>query len=290
MIFANMHNHSCFSDAAYTPEELVELAKTEGYGGVILTDHDTVRGTYFMQKAARKAGLLTFLGCEFSTKGLGSSFHLLGFDFNPELPEMKALLRHVSQKSTQRTRLLFQWAVENGTLKDITWDEVLAAYPFNDYFCNDQVAVTMRKKGLMEEKTAEFKAAFSYKDKDRETRIKEIMGMDVPNVIDVIKIVRKAGGVPVLAHPSGQLEYVEKLVEEGLMGVEANHPSVSEEETKELHNMADKMKLYKTGGTDHSGVLGGFACIEDDWMSHEQLFACGAQEEDFMKLYRRELG
>ena len=153
MIFANMHNHSCFSDAAYTPEELVKLAKSEGYGGVILTDHDTVRGNYFMQKAARKAGLLSFLGCEFSTKGLGTAFHLLGYDFNPYEPEMIKLLYHVSQKQTQRSRLLFQWAVERGTLSDITWEEVLAASPFNDYFCNDQVAKALRIKGLMGEKT-----------------------------------------------------------------------------------------------------------------------------------------
>ena len=53
-IFASCHNHSCYSDADYTPEELVAIAHRLGHGGIILTDHDTVSGTYFINKAARK--------------------------------------------------------------------------------------------------------------------------------------------------------------------------------------------------------------------------------------------
>ena len=55
-IFASCHNHSDFSDADMSPEELVALAHSLGHGGIILTDHDTVQGTYFINKAARKLG------------------------------------------------------------------------------------------------------------------------------------------------------------------------------------------------------------------------------------------
>ena len=92
MLFANCHFHSTFSDGEYHPNKLVELAKSLGHRALILTDHDTVRGTYFLQNAARKAGMLSLLGCEFSTKGLGSSFHLVGIDFNPENVAMRKLL------------------------------------------------------------------------------------------------------------------------------------------------------------------------------------------------------
>ena len=78
MLFASCHNHSTFSDGVYTPERLVALAKGLGHGGIILTDHDTVRGTYFLQKEARKQGLLSLLGCEFSTLHKGVGVHLLG--------------------------------------------------------------------------------------------------------------------------------------------------------------------------------------------------------------------
>lgn len=76
MLFANCHNHSTFSDGVYTPEQLVELAVKIGHRAIILTDHDTVRGNYFLQKAARKAGLLSLAGCEFTTIGLARIFIL----------------------------------------------------------------------------------------------------------------------------------------------------------------------------------------------------------------------
>ncbi|MBQ1260046.1 MAG: PHP domain-containing protein, partial [Clostridia bacterium] len=56
MLFANCHNHSTFSDGAHTPEKLVTLAKEEGHRAIILTDHDTVKGSFFAQRKARELG------------------------------------------------------------------------------------------------------------------------------------------------------------------------------------------------------------------------------------------
>ena len=288
MVFANMHNHSTFSDGKHTPEELMVLAKAEGYGAVVLTDHDTVKGTYFAQKAARKAGLLTILGCEFSTLGLGTDFHLLGYDFNPDEPEMVQLLQRASRKQTERSRLLFEWAVEKGDITGITWEEVLEAFPHNDYYCNDHVFYTMQAKGLIEERTETFKAAFSYRFREREQRIAEITGLHDSDVREVIRIIRKAGGVPVIAHPHNKLQYVELLIEMGAMGIEVNFPGVTEAERAALYRMAEERGLYKTGGTDHSGVLGGFLSEGDEYQCEPE--ACGADEDEFMKLYRRVLG
>ncbi len=113
-MFANMHNHSTFSDGIYTPEEIVKMANDLGYKAIVLTDHDTVQGTYFMQKAARKEDLLTLLGCEFSTVEYGVGFHLLGFDFNPDEPGIRKLLGRGAGNQKNRTELLLQWAQEKG--------------------------------------------------------------------------------------------------------------------------------------------------------------------------------
>ena len=288
MIFANMHNHSTFSDGKWTPEELVALAKSERYGAVVLTDHDTIRGTYFTQKAARKAGLLTLLGCEFSTVGLGTDFHLVGYDFNPYEPEMAALLKRAAAKQTARSKLLFEWAVERGDFGGITWDDVLEAFPYNDYYCNDHVLYTLQAKGLIKERTETFKLAFTNKNKERNLKIREITGMYDPDVSEVIRIVRKAGGVPVVAHPGKKIQYIEELIKVGLMGIEVNYRNVTDEARAEMNELADKYGLYKTGGTDHGGVLGGFLDEGERYQCDPEL--CGANEEEFMKLYRRVLG
>ena len=47
-IYANLHLHSTHSDGKYTPEELVLLAKGEGYGAIAVTDQRPMLcGAYF---------------------------------------------------------------------------------------------------------------------------------------------------------------------------------------------------------------------------------------------------
>ena len=166
-IFASCHNHSCFSDANYTPEELVQIAHDLGHGGIILTDHDTVSGTYFINQAARKLGMKSILGCEFSTYFDGVGFHLLGFDFNPDHPEMKRLLEYLPSIQTSRSEMMFNMGLERGSLrKGVTWEEVREAFPYHDYICNNQVFEVMVKKGIYQREEYDevfFKPNFSSK-------------------------------------------------------------------------------------------------------------------------------
>lgn len=290
MLFANCHFHSTFSDGEYHPHQLVELARSLGHRALILTDHDTVRGTYFLQNAARRAGMFSLLGCEFSTVGLGSSFHLLGIDFNPENPAMRKLLAHVSQKQTERSHILFDRGLERGTLRPgITWQKVLDHFPDNDYYCNNQVFFTMLARGIYK---SEDYPEFFYNNfappAEVNREIEEITGLYSPDVEEVIHTIRKAGGVPVVAHPNNRAKYVDDLIKMGVMGFETHHPDLTEGEPEFYDALCTERNLYKLGGTDHSAVLGGLAKrmpnlnvpIETGYVT----------EEDFMKLYRRELG
>lgn len=289
MLFSNSHNHSTFSDGIFSPEELAVMAKELGYKAIVLTDHDTVQGTFFMQKAARKAGLLTLLGCEFTTVEYGEGFHLLGFDFNPDEPAIRGFLDRGAKKHRLRTELLLKWAQEKGRLTEITWQEVCDAYPYNDFLGNNHVFNVLVNKGLMKQEDY-----FSFFDPDfkwnpiTEERVMAEIQMYEPSTTEVIAAIRKAGGVPVLAHPHNQIKYIPDLVEAGLMGVEANHPNLTDEEIRALHLLADEKGLYRTGGTDHHGVLGGYAdrnpelACELERNDHSQM--------DFMTLYERKLG
>lgn len=289
MLFANSHNHSTFSDGVYTPEEIVNMAKALGYRAVVLTDHDTVQGTYFMQKAARKAGLLTLLGCEFTTVEYGEGFHLLGFDFNPDEPEIRKLLNHGATKHRRRAELLLKWAQEKGRCLGITWQEVCEEYPYNDFLANNHIFNVLVKKGILkqEEYFRFFDPDFKWSPESEERIMAEIQ-MYEPSTKDVIAAIRKAGGVPVLAHPHDQLQYIPDLIEAGLMGVEANHPSLTDEEIRQLHILAEEKGLYKTGGTDHSGILGGYDELNPELAC--ELDRNNHGEQDFMNLYERKLG
>ena len=294
MLFANCHNHSTFSDGVWSPEELVDLAVKVGHKALILTDHDTVRGTYFLAKAARRAGLLSLLGCEFGTVGpAGENVHLLGFDFNPDNQKMKELLAYTSGRQTTRSHLMFDFGLERGKLRGgITWQDVLDDHPYHDYFCNNQVFVSMVKRGIYQktEYNEFYCGSFAtHKDPAVKAMIKEKLKMPAPAMTDVIDIIKDAGGVPVVAHPNGFVGKAAEWVEQyGVMGFEVIHPDLTAEESVFFDRFCDERHLYKMGGTDHSSLLGGFYTTMPE---HDLPPECGyVRESDFMKLYRREFG
>jgi predicted metal-dependent phosphoesterase TrpH len=74
---------------------------------------------------------------------------------------------------------------------------------------------------------------------------------------DAIKLIRKAGGVPVMAHPY-YTHYNDKdmfgsLVDEGLMGIEAWHIKHPASAVKKFLNIAQEFELIATGGSDCHG-------------------------------------
>ena len=102
---------------------------------------------------------------------------------------------------------------------------------------------------------------------------------------DVVEIIKKAGGVPIVAHPHGQIKLTQDFLDMGVMGFETRFPSVTEEEHDYFENLCDEKGFYKRGGSDHSGILGG---IGNDGPCPYEL--SGITEENFMKIYERRLG
>ena len=54
--YANLHTHSTHSDGVYTPEQLVDIAKAEGYGALAVTDHDTITACEPVRRACEARG------------------------------------------------------------------------------------------------------------------------------------------------------------------------------------------------------------------------------------------
>lgn len=291
-IFASCHNHSCFSDGDYTPEKLVELAKELGHGGIILTDHDTVSGTYFINKAARKNGMKSILGCEFSTYYNNSGVHLLGFDFNPDNKRIKELLSYCSGIQTERSRVLFNWGLERGTLRDgITWQDVRDDSPYNTYICNNQIFKSYEKRGIYKHEEYEdfFRENFMWGVHD-ENKIRETIGKSYKEIHteDVVCAILNAGGVPIIAHPHSCRCWVNEFLDMGVMGFETRHPDLTDEECDFFAEVCKEKNLYEMGGSDHSGILGGNLDFGEEYICPD--YKSGITEENFMKIYERKLG
>ncbi|NLA85529.1 MAG: phosphatase, partial [Clostridiales bacterium] len=73
--YANMHLHSTHSDGQFSPHHLAVLAKSLGYGGVVLTDHDVISGIPELMRVAKILGIESMPGVEFACKQWDAYFH-----------------------------------------------------------------------------------------------------------------------------------------------------------------------------------------------------------------------
>lgn len=277
--FANMHNHSPHSDGQYSPHHLAVMAKALGYKGVVLTDHDVISGVEELMRVAEKIGIEAMTGVEFTCIQWDVGFHILGYDFDLYDPDLIKFVDRLCTFRNDHTRAMLEAGLKRGTLKDITWDEVLLHNPENKWFCNDQVREAMVAKGVIKRDDWDPLRLinFSYNSP-------YALPMEQASVEDAIGHIKKAGGVPVLAHPAGQFEYVDQLIEMGIQGIEVSHPVFDgkPEEERMFREKADGCGLFKTGGTDHNGPMGG--CIS----RHDRPLAFhGASEEEFRALKMR---
>jgi predicted metal-dependent phosphoesterase TrpH len=81
--------------------------------------------------------------------------------------------------------------------------------------------------------------------------------------IDALALIRRAGGVCVLAHPgmwasqrSVPEELIEQMAEGGMTGLEADHPDHTPEMREHYRAMADRLGVLATGASDFHGRTG----------------------------------
>ncbi len=249
-LYANLHSHSTHSDGVYTPAELVRIAKEEGYGAVAVTDHDTITGFPELRDECEKLGMEYIFGAEFSTQ---ENFHIVGFDFDPEEPNMKRYLWEMSERETNETKTLVERGLSEGLISGITWEEVVEYNKGITWLCNDHVFAAMKAKGVITD--AEYPNFFDTVFGDRRGEVPLLYPWRP--VKDTIKLIKNAGGIAIVAHPANQLHRIKELMEYGLDGLEVWHHALSEEKRREAFHIAMENNLYISGGSDHEGILGG---------------------------------
>ena len=280
MHYANLHMHSTYSDAAFTPEQLVLIGKALGYKALALTDHETDGGCAEFRYTAEAEGIQTVVGAEFTGMEGEHWLHLTALDYDYNDPGLRALVKRLCDEMTEYTRKRFLRALENGWLEGIHWDDIMSSVGPDTWVCHDTVQIVVKDRRLVPHD-------FDWGTFRRNTWFCPEVRVWKPaycTAEEVIRTVRKAGGVVCLAHPNEQTHLVEKLVGYGLNGIEVDHPEISQETVRLAREAAESFKLYRSGGTDHTGPMsacGGVLAVP--------VFN-GLTEEDFHTLKERKLG
>ena len=252
--YANLHLHSTHSDGVYSPTEIVTVAKNEGYSAIAITDHDTASAYTELKAACEKEGLECLFGVEF-TVTKPSYFHILGFEFDPEYPEMKEYLRIMALRQTDNTKQCFDAAVSLGNITGITWDEVLEYNAGIPWLCNNHVFRAMQNKGLIEE--SEYMAWFEKNFRDEMAKYPP--SYDFLPLDEMVSLIKRAGGFALCAHPDkNQLTKIDMLLNAGIEGLEVLHADMTKDEQRTALNICLEKNLFISGGSDHSGLCGGY--------------------------------
>ena len=249
MKYANLHLHSTYSDAQFTPEQLVLIGKSLGYRALALTDHETDGGVKEFAKIAKRENIDTLAGIEFYGDLGKWDLHIVALDYDMDDPALRAFVKSRIEEYTEYTRLCVEYGARIGIITEITWDDVLATSGSGAWICVDSVINAYRARHIPV--PTELRPAVFRAPEMRALRPAH------PTAEEVIRTIRKAGGIAILAHPHRQTHLVGELAEMGLNGIEVCHPDLDEESESLASAAADAYKLYRSGGTDHTGPMSG---------------------------------
>jgi predicted metal-dependent phosphoesterase TrpH len=246
----DLHAHSSVSDGTESPAELVRAAVDAGLGAVALTDHDSTAGWADATRAVVGTGLLLVPGMELSTSFGLNSVHMLGYLFDPtDAAILSETARLRDSRLHRAERIVERIAVDY----DITWQDVLDQSTKGATLGRPHIADALVARGFAPDRSAAFAGILHWRSGYYEPH-------EAPSPLVGIRLIREAGGVPVIAHPAtrGREPNVSEkgfasLVEAGLMGVEIAHRENTRAGAERLRELAAKHDLIVTGSSDYHG-------------------------------------
>lgn len=244
----DLHIHSYYSDGTWDPEEVVRAALNNDVGIMSITDHDDLRGILEGEISAKNLNIKYLRGIEISSTLNDELFHILAYGMDISNKELLALIEENTKKLEEKDDNTIKYLIDEGY--HIDFEEYL------NYENNPRRGGWKALNFLIDKKLCEDVGDYFgrlFKDKH---------AMQFPvfkHPSEVIEIVKKAGGVSVLAHPYYYPSNEEvstrlgKFLEYGIEGFECIHPNHSEKVTRECIEWCKKNKLIITAGSDSHG-------------------------------------
>ncbi|MGH2531871.1 MAG: PHP domain-containing protein [Thermomicrobiales bacterium] len=242
----DLHSHSTVSDGLLAPAALVQEAKRRGLRVLGLTDHDTLDGLAEAEAEAATLGIELVPGVELSTDLGRHEAHILGYFVDRDEPDLLAGLDWFAQKRRERIERIVAKLRGLGIRIELDRVRELAGV---GTIGRPHVARALIEAGYVASITDAF-------DRFLTPGRPAFVARQKVSPEEGVVLIRKGGGVPVLAHPysTGDVEGIlARLVPAGLLGLETWYGEYDEEERAELHRLADQWGLIPTGGSDYHG-------------------------------------
>lgn len=250
-----MHIHTTASDGLWEPEKIISTAKKLGLKGIAITDHDTIAALDICNTLTQKYDIRLIPGIELSTDNNEFEIHILGYFVDYKNVELLKFLSDMQQNRINRAASIVNKLKAMGL--DINMNEVN-----NEAGCDAKsigrphIARVLVKKGYFRDTGEVFKNLIN---SGKPAYVKK-QNVSIQAAASIIK---KAGGIPVFAHPFTDTGlqrgydfecFINKIVQYGIMGIEVFHTMHSRDDEKYLMKIEKNFNLVVTGGSDFHGT------------------------------------
>jgi hypothetical protein len=244
----DLHLHTLASDGRLTSTELIQMVVKNGLKTISVTDHDSTEGLAEAYEAAKEFPDLRIIpGIEMSADIPGDEVHVLGYFLDYHDEEFQAQLTEFRMGRVGRAQVMVEKLDALG--KPVEWERVM-------HFAGDgtvgrpHIALAMVEAGYFKEPKEAFE---EYLGNDG------LAYYDRPKLAPAagVEMIKKVGGVPVLAHPTFMNDMeagIANLKNVGLMGMEVYYAQYDDDTVRHLARLAKEYDLIPCGGSDYHGM------------------------------------
>lgn len=247
----DLHCHTVLSDGSMEAEDLILYAKRIGLDTISITNHDTISGVEEAVEFGRKNGVNVIRGVEFSTedKLRRQKAHLLCYDYK-DTSEIEELCRKTLEKRTEAGLIMIERVKKR--YPALTTEHVMRYAGKSMSVYKQHITRALMDLGYTNSVFGKvFYELFSSK---RDSNV--LSPIEYPDVREVLKMIHRAGGKAVLAHPAyyNNFDLFKELITLGIEGVEIYHPRNPLDTREFFQKLADEHGLIKTHGSDFHGM------------------------------------
>ena len=244
----DLHLHTLASDGRLTPTELVQMVAKNGLKTISITDHDSTEGLAEAHEAVKEFPDLRIIpGIEMSADIPGDEVHVLGYFLDYHNEEFQATLSEFRRGRVDRAKVMVEKLQDLG--KPVDWERV-QDFAGDGTVGRPHIALAMVEAGYFKEP----KEAF-----DEYLGNNGLAYFDRPKLAPAagVEMIKKVGGVPVLAHPTFMNDMeagISNLKKVGLVGMEVYYAQYDDDTVRHLARLAKEYDLIPCGGSDYHGL------------------------------------
>jgi predicted metal-dependent phosphoesterase TrpH len=244
----------------------VRGASQGGLDVIALTDHDTLAGFRAAAVVGRQLDVQVVPGIEVSATHRGRDVHVLGYFVDPDAHTLASHADRAGRRRIERIREMLERLRAQGV--DVPFAAVEeAAGPARGVIGRPHLARALVGSGH----ASSVSEAFDRFIGDQHTAF---VPTDLLPPAEAVDLIVRAGGVPIWAHPPGDLvdELLRPLMAVGLAGLEVYRPRSHPADVERYESICRTAGLAMSGGSDWHSPDGG-AALGDFYVTGDEIEA-----------------